>query len=114
MHDQIRSHFAAIESALAATTIPQPRQQAISDLIGKLPPLYTQYRETNSSRFGDDITRIVQTLLREMGTCPEATKLEADFREGLHRLHEDLGIPKLPLKAPKAPPAAKSRKTTKS
>lgn len=111
MHDQIRSHFAAIEAALAKTTIPEPRQQALSDLIAKLPPLYTQYRETNSSRFGDDITRVVQLLLRELGTCPEAAKLEADFREELHRLHEDLGIPKLPLKAP---PAAKARKTSKS
>src|SRR5436190_17906810 len=108
MHDHIRTHFAAIESALAKTTILEPRQQAISDLIVKLPPLYTQYRETNSSRFGDEITRIVQALIREMDTCPEAKKLEAEFREGLHRLHEDLGIPKLPIKAP---PVPKSRKT---
>lgn len=110
MHDRIRSHFAAIEKAIATTTILDERKKAISDLIEKLPPLYTKYRETNSSRFGDEVTRLVQAVLRELGACPQAQKLEEEFREELHRLHEDLGIPRLPLKAP---PAPKSRKKAK-
>lgn len=100
MNDQIRSHFAEIELTLSKSGIPEARQKTISESIAKLPLLYKQYRETNSSRFGDDIARIVQSLLCDVSLCPDAEKKEVDFREGLHRLHEDLGIPKLPLKAP--------------
>lgn len=114
MHDQIRIHFAAIEAEISKSVVLEPRRQTISEWIAKLAPLYKQYRETNASRFGDDITRIVGAICRELSTCPEAKKLEEEFREGLHRLHEDLGIPKLALKAPPRTPVKASAKKTRN
>lgn len=111
MHDLIRTHFADLQSAISKTTITEQRQLWISTSLDKLGALYSQFRETNASRFGDEITRVVQAILRELESCPEARKLDADFRGGLHALHEELGIPKLPLKAAPAPP--KPRKSAK-
>jgi hypothetical protein len=94
---------------LESTPIAASRIQWVSESIEKLPGLYSLYRETNSSRFGDEICRRIQSILRAMIADPEASKLEADFREGLHNLHEELGIPKLSLKAP----PVKSKKAAK-
>jgi hypothetical protein len=111
MHERVQSHFAALQKSLAGTGIAEPRLRLVSDAIEKLPGLYSLYRETNSSRFGDEISRLIQSILREMIADPQARKQEADFREGLHDLHEELGIPKLSLKAP---PIVKGKKTAKS
>jgi len=111
MHERIQTHFAALQASLESTAIAAPRMRWVSEEIEKLPSLYVLYRETNSSRFGDEICRRTQAILREMMADPEASKLEADFREGLHSLHEELGIPKLSLKAP---PPVKSKKAAKS
>jgi hypothetical protein len=109
MHERIQTHFAALQASLESTAIAASRIQWVSESIEKLPGLYALYRETNSSRFGDEICRRIQAILREMIADPEASKLEADFREGLHNLHEELGIPKLSLKAP----PVKSKKAVK-
>jgi hypothetical protein len=103
MHETVQAHFAALEKAVRTTAIPADRKQFIATAIEKLPDLYRQYRQTNESRFGDEITRLVQAVLKQLEACPKAQKLDADFREGLRVLHEDLGIPSLPLR-PVAPP----------
>jgi RecB family exonuclease len=100
MHDRIRDHFAGLIAALPSTTLTDDRQLFVVKAIDKLPPLYAAYRETNASRCGDQITLIVQSVLKELQTCPQGRGLDAEFRDGLHKLHEELGVPKLPLKAP--------------
>lgn len=107
MHDLIRSHFTTLQTALKSTNVGGHPKRIISDAIEKLPPLYQMYRDTNLSRYGDEITRLVQSCLRELHSDAESKSLEEGFREGMHRLHDDLGIPKLPLKPP---PTVKSRK----
>jgi hypothetical protein len=103
MHETVKAHFAALEVAVRATAIRADRKQLITTSIEKLPDLYSRYRQTNESRFGDEITRLVQSVLKQLEASPEAQKLDPDFREGLRVLHEDLGIPSLPLR-PVAPP----------
>ena len=111
MHETIQAHFAKLEKAIKKTGIPDDRKARIAISVEKLPTLYTQYRETNASRYGDEITRLVQGVLKDLEACPEAQKLDGEFRETLKILHEELGVPALALKAPPAPP--KPRKTRK-
>src|SRR3954451_20901538 len=85
------------------TDIPEDRKRNMADSIAKLSGLYTQFRATNASRFGDEITRQVQAILKDLEACPKAQNLDAAFREGLHNLHEQLGIPALRLKAAAVP-----------
>ena len=114
MHETIQAHFESLEAAIRKTTLPPDRKQYIATSIGKLAALYTQFRETNASRYGDEITRLVQAVLRELEASPEARELDLNFRNGLKGLHEDLGIPALALKPQPAPPKArKSSKTSK-
>jgi hypothetical protein len=104
MHETIQAHFQKLEDAVQTTAIPADRQEFIATSIRKLPALYTQFRQTNESRFGAEITRLVQWVLKELEACPEAQKLDADFREGLQLLHEELGLPGLTLKLSAPPP----------
>jgi hypothetical protein len=98
MHETLKAHFAALESAVQNTGIDTDRKRFIATSIEKLSDLYRQYRQTNESRFGDEITRLVQSVLKQLEACPKAQKLDAKFREGLRALHEDLGIPTLLLR----------------
>ena len=111
MHETIQAHFQALAEAVQATAIPADRQQVIATSIRRLSALYTQFRETSESRYGEEITRLVQAVLKELEACPEARKLDADFREGLRQLHEQVGLPALTLKPPAVPP--RPRKTRK-
>ena len=111
MDESIRTHFKDLEEAVRTTTVPADRREVMAGLVRRLPALYTQFRETNDSRCGDEITRVVQAVLKDLEGCPEARKLDAVFREKLRLLHEQLGVPKLVLKA--APPAPSSKKARK-
>jgi hypothetical protein len=112
MHDRIQAHFAALQAAIENTNITDERKRFVATFLAKLGDLYTKYRETNASRYGDEITSVVQAILKALEPCPEAQKLDAEFRAQLHELHEELGIPKLPLKPAPVPP--KPRKKSKS
>jgi hypothetical protein len=102
MHDSVQAHFEAFETALWATGIAEDRKKLMSQSIRKIADLYPQFQQTNSSRYGDEITRHVQFLLEELEACPDASKLGPDFRSGLNDLHEQIGAPALALKTPKA------------
>lgn len=104
MHADIQAHFAALEKAVRETAVPAGRQEVIAGCVKRLASLYTQFRETNDSRHGDEIGRVVQSVLKDLEACPEARKLDAEFREKLRLLHEDLGLPALALKAASPPP----------
>ncbi len=107
MHDSIRAHFKDLEDAVRATAVPADRQEVITNSVRLLPGLYARFRETDDSRYGDEIARVVQAILKDLEACPEAQKLDAAFREKLRLLHEELGVPKLALKPAPAPPGPK-------
>jgi hypothetical protein len=110
MHKNIQAHFSKLEEAIRTTGIPADRQKVVSAAIARLGALYTGFRQTNESRYGDEITRGVQSVLKELEACPEAQKLDASFREGLRLLHDRLGVPALSLKALAVPPKARKRR----
>ena len=113
MHESIRTHFKDLEEAVRSTGVPADRREVIAGLVRRLPALYTQFRETNDSRWGEGITRVVQAVLKELEACPEARKLDAAFRAKLSLLHEELGVPKLTLKSAPPPPSPKKARTKK-
>jgi hypothetical protein len=111
MHPDIQAHFQELEDAVRATAVPPDRREVIAGSVRQLATLYTKFRQTNDSRYGDEITRLVQGVLRELQACPEARQLDAAFRAKLRLLHEEAGVPPLALKpAPPAPGTKKARK----
>jgi len=107
MHADIRAHFQELVDAVQATAIPAERQEVLAGAVKRLAALYPQFRQTNESRYGAEITAVVQGVLKELEACPEASQLDAAFRAKLHRLHEELGLPPLALKAVRPPPVPK-------
>jgi hypothetical protein len=110
MHDSLKAHFASFEKSVQSTSIAEDRKEYITATLQKLPAVYEQYRLTNSSRFGDEITRMVQTILKNLEACPQSRGIDQEFRDGLRNLHEELGVPVLRLKAPA--PLPKKRKAS--
>jgi hypothetical protein len=107
MHETIRAHFQELEDAVRTTTIPAGRQEVIAGSVLRLSTLYDKFRQTCESRYFDEITHLVQGVLKDLEACPEAQRLDANFREKLWLLHEELGLPRLPLKAAPLPPRPK-------
>jgi hypothetical protein len=98
MHENLREHFRNLHVAMRATGLSANRRKYVAGLIEQLPALYAKYRETSESRFGDEITELVQIVLRTLEAVPAAQELDAPFRAKLRLLHEELGVPQLPLK----------------
>jgi len=111
MDPNIQAHFQELEDAIRTTAVSPDRREVIAGCVSQLAALYTKSRQTNDSRYGEEITRLVQGILKELQACPEARKLEAAFRDKLRLLHEEAGVPPLALKAsPPAPGTKKARK----
>src|SRR5262245_22359407 len=89
MHPDIQAHFQDLKHSVRATAVPPDRREVIAGSVRQLSALYTKFRQTNDSRYGDEITRLVQGILSELQACPEARKLEAAFRAKLRLLHEE-------------------------
>jgi len=95
----------------------QVRDAAISDdskqttlwCVSKLPVLYTQFCQNYESRYGDEITRLVQGALDDLAysntASKETMKLGASITERLRLLHEQSGIPVLNIKASRTTPS---------
>ena len=95
--------------ALNDTELTDERKAYLTKSVEKLDGHYAAFRETNASRSGDQIALIVQAILNDLNACPTARHLDQAFREGLHALHEDLGIPKLALKPVPKPAIRRSK-----
>jgi hypothetical protein len=99
--------LAALGNEVRAAAIPGDWERTADWCFGKLPGLYEQFRETNESRFGAEITLRVQAVLKELANCKTDTvktqKLAVLITGRLHRLHEEFGLPGLNLRLPPAP-----------
>jgi hypothetical protein len=107
MEKAIQAHLGVLGEAVQATALPAESKHSAAWLIGRLPALYNLLRQTNESRYDDEMTRLYQALIKELVSagvaCPRAQKLAAGIPEGLRTLHEKLGLPKLALKTPSLP-----------
>ena len=108
MSEALQAQLAVLGRKVRAAAIPEDCKHTTDWCIGKLPILYAKFRETNESRYGEEITRLVQGALKELttshGACPEAQKLATNITDRLRRLHERFGLPRLNLKPPAALP----------
>ncbi len=86
-------------------------KQSVAWCIGQLPSLYALFRQTNKSRYGDEITRLFQCVLKELTrgetACPKAQRRVASIPGRLQLLLEQLGLPRLDLKSPGPSPRAR-------
>jgi hypothetical protein len=116
MEDALRRHCSLMATQIKATTIPDANKQSALWCIERLPALYTSLRETSQSRYGDEITRMVQAVVKELGQakepCRKAEKLAANIPERFKLFHEEWGLSALALKTPRAP-AIRSPKAKK-
>ncbi len=96
-----------------AAAVPENCKQTTLWCLGQLPVLYAKLQQTNESRYGDEITRLVQGMLKELAASqpafPEARQLAARLTNQLQLLHEEFGLPGLNLK-PLDPAPPRSRK----
>ena len=111
MVEALQAHLGALEDGIQATAIPGGCKQSAAWCIRQLPPLYTLFRQTNESRYGDELSRLFQCVLKELTkgetACPKAQQLVASIPGRLHLLHEQLGLPRLELKSPGSSPRAR-------
>jgi hypothetical protein len=105
--------FVALADEVEATAIPADSKHTAAWCLGKLPALYTAYRQTNESRFGDEITRLVQVVMKELtrnqGSCIHAQKIATGMVRRFQLLHEKLGLPMLNLKTAPTPAQTTSK-----
>ena len=106
MDEALRVQFATLGDEVQAVAIPDAGKQTAMWCLGQLPTLYDRFQATSESRYGEEITRLVQGVLKELGkgkpVCPEARLLATAIPERFRALHEQLGLPRLELKVPGA------------
>src|SRR5437899_1817643 len=107
----VLSGVAAHNQGLRVKLLQDQPSGGLGPIEGPFEILDVQLRTTNAVRYGDEITRRVQSVLVELEACPETRALAPDFHAGLKRLHEELGVPALALKLPKPAPRAKAPRT---
>ena len=112
MVEALQAPLGALEDRIQATAIPGGCKQSAAWCIRQPPPVYTLFRQTNESRYGDEISRLFQCVLKELTkgetACPKALQLVASIPGRLQLLHEQLGLPSLQLKSPG--PSSRARK----
>src|SRR6202171_203584 len=83
----------------------------------QLPDLYEKFCQTNESRYGEEISRRLLVVLKELASdkrdCPEARKLSTHIIDHLRLLHEQFGVPGFALNAP-APSRSGSQRAGRS
>jgi hypothetical protein len=113
MDDAQHAHLRALADEVRATAIPAERKHTAAWCLGQLPAVYALFRRTNEGRHADEITRLLLGVMKELTrgekACPKARELAAGIPGRTQLLHEQLGLPRLGLKAPAAP-SLRSRK----
>jgi hypothetical protein len=113
MDEALQAHLTTLRQEVQTAALPEAAQQTILWCLRQLPALYTKFRLSSESRYGDEIARLVQGMVKGLvecrPVCPEAQQLAADIPQRLQVLHEQAGLPDLHLKAPRAA-SSRSRK----
>jgi hypothetical protein len=103
MKDAVQVQLAKLGNEVRDAAIPDASKRTTLWCVGKLPVLYAKFRETYESRYGEEITRLVQAALDDLANskiaCKETMKLRTSITECLRLLHEQSGIPVLNIKS---------------
>src|SRR5262245_54014863 len=93
MDKALQAVVAALGNEVRAAAVPDSCKHTAAWCLGRLPPLYARLRQTNESRYGDEITRLVHAALKALdanqGVCPEGQRLAARIADRLRLLHEE-------------------------
>lgn len=104
MDKVLQRKLLALSDEVQATAIPADCKHTVVWCLAKLPSLYADYRSSNESRFGDEITRLVHAVMKELtrstGGCKEAEKIATGMASRFQIIHERLNLPALILRAP--------------
>jgi hypothetical protein len=107
MDEALQSYLAAMGMAVREAALSADAQHTALWSLGQLPALYAKFCLTSESRYGDEISRLVQGMLKGLveskPACPAAHSLAASIPDRLRLLHEQAGLPGLHLKAPAVP-----------
>jgi len=102
MKRTLQAQLVALGTEVQAAAVPDGCKQTAAWCIRQLPPLYAEFGQTNESRYGDEITRLVQGVLKALATSkpvsPEAQRLAVRITNRLRLLHEQFGFPGLKFK----------------
>jgi hypothetical protein len=113
MDQTFQARLAELGDEVRSAAIPGDCQHTTLWCLGRLPALYAKFRQTNETRYGDEITRLVEGVLKDLvkhkKACPEAPALAGRINDRLRQLHEEFGLPGLEFKTPSAP-SSRSRK----
>src|SRR5436305_991009 len=114
MSDALQAQLTALGNEVRSTALPGDSRHTAVWCMGQLPPLYAKYHQTSESRYGEEITRLVRGVLKELAqghsVCRKAQLLAASILDRLRVLHEEFGLPGLGLKLPAIVPP-RSRKS---
>jgi len=107
MADALEAQLGALADEVRAALIPSDGKHTVLWCLESLPTLYTKFCQTSESRYGHEITRLVQAVFKELlqrkPISPEAQQLAASIAKRLRLLHEQLGLPELNVQLPRAP-----------
>ena len=113
----LQAEIEALGNEVRATAISDGCKHTADWCLKQLPSLYAKFGQTNESRYGDEISSLLKAVLKELGKgsppCPNAKRLTMNLVDRVQLLHERLGLPRLGIIIPSAPPpgARKGRQT---
>ena len=108
MKDPVQVQLARLGNDVRRAAISDASKQTTLWCVSKLPPLYAKFCQTYESRYGDEITRLVQVALNDLANSKTASKetqkLGVKITERLRLLHAQSGIPDLNIKSLRTSP----------
>ena len=101
-----QAQLGALADEVRAASIPSDSKHTVLWCLESLPTLYAKFCQTSESRYGHEITRLVQAVFKELlqrkPVSPEAQQLAASIANGLRLLHEQLGLPEVNVQSSRA------------
>src|SRR5437879_66703 len=105
MGGSLQVQLGAMADEVQAAVISGDAKHTALWCIGQLPNLYAKFGQTNESRYGDEITRLVQGVLKPLvqskSNSSDGQTLAVSISTRLRLLHEQLGLPELNLHSPR-------------
>jgi hypothetical protein len=105
MADALQAHLGVLADEVRAASIPSDSKHTVLWCLESLPTLYAKFCQTSESRYGHEITRLVQAVFKELlqrkPISPEVQQLAVNIANGLRLLHEQLGLPELNVQSPR-------------
>lgn len=110
MSEALQADLADIAVLVQEANLPEEQKRSAAWVIGQLPALYENFCRTYESRYGDEIVRLEQGILAQVGGQQSGQPVAESMAERFKGLHERLGLPLLNPKPPvrKAAPARKA------